>query len=360
MTGHTGFKGAWLTEWLLLLGAEVRGYSLAAPTTPSLFAQLGLAGRISHQLADVRDRAALVSAVREFAPDFVFHLAAQPLVRQSHAEPAATYETNVLGTVNVLEALRGLRSPCAAVFVTSDKCYANRDIPGGYKEDAALGGDDPYSSSKAAAEIAIAAWRNSFFSPEAVASGRVAPVGVASGRAGNVIGGGDWAADRIVPDCIRSLSRDEVILVRNPESIRPWQHVLESLSGYLHLGARLHTALSAAPEGRGGELARLAAAFNFGPGDGVERTVRELVEEVLRHWPGRWERRFDAAAPSESWRLHLDSARAREVLGWRPRWDFQRAVVHTVTWYRAVAEKPAVAPELTRRQIREYMAGNRA
>lgn len=356
VTGHTGFKGAWLSEWLLLLGAEIRGYSLQPPTSPALFDQLGLAARLAEQRADVGDRNALAAAVREFRPDFVFHLAAQSLVRRSHVEPEPTWATNVLGTVNVLEALRTLSTPCAVVIVTSDKCYASRNLPRGYTEDDPLGGNDPYSSSKAAAEMAVTAWRNSFFSPAEIARAAVAPVGLASGRAGNVIGGGDWAADRIVPDSIRSLMRAEPIAVRNPAAVRPWQHVLESLSGYLLLAARLHGALTARPSPNAKELQTLAAPFNFGPRDQAERNVQDLVDQVLRHWPGKWSAKVEAGAPTEEPRLRLDSTRAETVLGWRPRWDFAETVARTVDWYRAVADNPTVAPDLTRRQISEYMA----
>jgi CDP-glucose 4,6-dehydratase len=355
VTGHTGFKGAWLCEWLLALGAEVRGYSLAPPTTPSLFDQLSLAKRLPQPLGDIRERSAVAAAVGEFQPDYVFHLAAQSLVRQSHDEPVETYATNVLGTVHVLEALRELRSPCAAVFVTSDKCYASQISSAGYREEDALGGRDPYSSSKAAAELAVAAWRASFFPPDRIVHGKTAPVGIASARAGNVIGGGDWAADRIVPDCIRSLQRGAPIVVRNPASTRPWQHVLESLSGYLVLAARLHGVLTASPAPLEAELRQLAAAFNFGPEDETERSVQSLVEEVLGRWPGQWEPKSENEAPFEEHRLRLDSTRARAILGWRSRWNFQQTVARTVDWYRAVTRDQAVAEEVTRQQISEYM-----
>ena len=231
VTGHTGFKGAWLAEWLLALGARVHGYALESPTEPALFHQLGLADRLQHELGDVRDAAGVRQSVARAQPDFVFHLAAQALVRGSYVQPLETYATNVLGTANVLDALRTLEKPCAAVFITTDKCYENREWVHGYREEDPLGGHDPYSSSKAAAEIAIASWRRAFF--------REHPVRIASARAGNVIGGGDWASDRIVPDCIRSLQAGQPIAVRNPNATRPWQHVLEPLSGYLGLGALL-------------------------------------------------------------------------------------------------------------------------
>jgi CDP-glucose 4,6-dehydratase len=232
VTGHTGFKGSWLTAWLLELGAHVHGFAQPPPTTPALFDQLGLAARIQHELGDVRHFMAVQRSIAKAQPDFVFHLAAQPLVRRSYEEPLETYATNVLGTAHVLEALRGLQKPCAAVFITTGKCYENREWVHGYREEDPLGGHDPYSSSKAAAEIAIASWRRAFFCDH--------PVKIASARAGNAIGGGDWAADRIVPDCIRSLQAGQPIAVRNPKATRPWQHVLEPLSGYLWLAALLY------------------------------------------------------------------------------------------------------------------------
>jgi CDP-glucose 4,6-dehydratase len=352
VTGHTGFKGAWLTEWLLSLGAEVWGCSLPPPTTPALFDQLGLASRLRHhRIADVRDAPAVRASVRECRPEFVFHLAAQPLVISSYADPVETYAINVMGTINLLEALRDLADPCAAVFVTSDKCYENQNRPGGYGEGDPLGGSDPYSSSKAAAEIAIASWRRSFFSMDG--EGGHGTVGIASVRAGNVIGGGDWAAHRIVPDCIRSLMRGEPIPVRNPGAIRPWQHVLEPLSGYLLLGARLRSALTAASTD-GTDLRQLCSAFNFGPRREDERPVRELVDEVLKHWPGRWIEKAEAAPPVEAQRLHLRNDKAATILGWRPGWSFAEAVARTVEWYRASADSRTDIPALTRKQIGEF------
>ena len=235
LSGHTGFKGGWLAEWLLNLGASVYGYALAPNTQPALFEQLGIAGRLQHELNDVRDAAAVAQSIQKTQPDFVFHLAAQPLVRLSYDQPIETYATNVMGTLHVLDALRSLKKPCAAVFITSDKCYENQEWIYGYREGDPLGGYDPYSSSKAAAEIVIGAYRRSFFQNH--------PVRIASARAGNVIGGGDWAADRIVPDCIRALQNNQPIPVRNKVATRPWQHVLEPLSGYLWLAASLRSHL---------------------------------------------------------------------------------------------------------------------
>src|SRR5437868_10635382 len=296
LSGHTGFKGSWLATWLLQLGARVHGFALEPPTKPSLFEQLGLASEVEHEIGDIRDGKAVEKSILSAAPDYIFHLAAQPLVRLSYQEPVATYETNVMGTVHVLEALRTLQQPCAAVFVTSDKCYLNLERSHAYREEDALGGRDPYSSSKAAAEIAIAAWRGSFFDPATDSAVRIA-----SARAGNVIGGGDWASDRIVPDAIRSLGHGEPIPIRNKNATRPWQHVLEPLSGYLWLAAILSR-----PSLRPQEpAAEFSSAFNFGPALESNRTVQQLIEEVLKHWPGTWLDRHEPAAPHEADLLNL-------------------------------------------------------
>lgn len=341
LTGHTGFKGSWLCEWLLSLGADVTGYSLPPPTDPALFVQLGLAPRLEHIEGDVRDGKKLSRAVAEAAPDFVFHLAAQPLVRFSYQEPRETYEVNVMGTVNLLEALRSLGKPCAAVMITTDKVYENREWLYGYREEDPLGGHDPYSSSKAAAEIAIASYRQSFFKAAS------APVAVASARAGNVIGGGDWASDRIVPDCIRSLQKGESIAIRNRQSTRPWQHVLEPLSGYLSLGAFLLA-----------RRAELAAAFNFGPNLQSNRSVGELVEQVLKFWPGKAHDESDANAPHEAGRLNLATDKAFHALAWTPVWNFEETIEKTVDWYRRTTElaqsDPGIFQTSTRAQIRAY------
>ncbi|MGD0536265.1 MAG: CDP-glucose 4,6-dehydratase [Verrucomicrobiota bacterium] len=346
VTGHTGFKGAWLCEWLLALGADVTGYSLPAPTQPALSDQLDLRRRLRHVEADIRDLSTLTRALTETEPDFVFHLAAQPLVRESYADPLGTFSTNILGTANVLQALRSLRKPCAAVIVTSDKCYENRDWVFGYREEDALGGHDPYSASKGAAEIVIASMRRSFFCDH--------PVRVASARAGNVIGGGDWAKDRIVPDCVRALQAGQAIPVRNRFATRPWQHVLEPLSGYLWLAAQLpQPATLRQPSTINSQL---SGAFNFGPHHDANRTVAELVTELLKHWPGRWEDRTDPQAPHEAKLLQLATDKAHAVLGWSPVWSFADAVEHTVKWYRA-SRQPADAPAiqaLTAAQIAGY------
>jgi CDP-glucose 4,6-dehydratase len=321
VTGHTGFKGSWLCEWLLGLGAHVTGLSLPPPTAPSLFAELGLARRLRHIVGDIQKPDVLTKAINECKPDFVFHLAAQALVRQSYLRPRETFQVNAMGTLHLLEALRNLRKPCAAVFVTTDKCYENREWHHGYREEDRLGGRDPYSASKAAAELIIASYRNSFFQDH--------PVNIASSRAGNVIGGGDWATDRIVPDCITALRKKKPIQVRNARASRPWQHVLEPLSGYLWLAASI-----ADPKLRRCALPLLTSPFNFGPDHDSNRTVAELVEEVLKHWPGRWQDKTDARAPHEAGLLQLSTDKAFALLRWFPVWTFSEAVAETIDWYR--------------------------
>lgn len=346
LSGHTGFKGSWLAHWLLDLGATIHGFSLR-PNGTSPFEQLGLEKRLVHHVNDLRDADAVARSVLEAQPDFVFHLAAQALVRESYVEPVDTYSTNVMGTIHVLEALRKLKKSCSAVLITTDKCYENKEWVHGYREPDPLGGIDPYSSSKAAAEIAIASWRRSFF-----IDGH--PVRIASARAGNVIGGGDWAKDRILPDCIRALQRSEAIGVRNKTSTRPWQHVLEPLSGYLWLAAVLSQ-----PSLRPCASEQFASAFNFGPRLEANRTVAELVLEVLKSWPGHWEDRSEPSAVHEAELLNLSTDKAFHLLGWRPVWDFGGAVNATVEWYRLAhrlssqVETPELA-EMTSAQIRSY------
>lgn len=340
ITGHTGFKGAWLGEWLLGLGAQVYGYSLAPCTSPALFEQLSLEGRLSHRVGDVRDAELVQAAVNESRPDFVFHLAAQPLVRLSYTEPVATFSTNVMGTINLLEAVRSQVRPCVVIVVTTDKCYLNREWLYGYRESDALGGHDPYSASKAAAEIATASWRSSFLQDGGVK--------VATVRAGNVVGGGDWASDRIVPDSIRALRSGQAIPVRNPLATRPWQHVLEPLSGYLWLAALLGKT-----DGSIGDTDSLQSAFNFGPQSDGNQTVGTLVECVLRHWPGQWMDRSEGGAPHEARFLQLAVDKASRLLGWRPTWSFDRTIAETVTWYRTV-ECGGDASDQTVSQIMTY------
>jgi len=344
VTGHTGFKGSWLCEWLLALGADVTGLALPPATTPALFDELGLSGRMQDRRGDIRDLATVRAAVEAARPDFVFHLAAQPLVRLSYVQPVETYATNIMGTVHLLEAVRLAGIRCAVVVVTTDKCYENTERAHAYHEDEPMGGHDPYSSSKGATELVVSAYRRSYF------SAADSPVKLASARAGNVIGGGDWALDRIVPDCIRSLQRGEVIPVRNRHATRPWQHVLEPLSGYLWLGAQL---AASAPRGE------LASAFNFGPPPAATQPVATLVAEVLKHWPGKWEDRTDPKAVHEATLLSLAIDKAARVLGWKPVWDFPATITHTVEWYRSVSADASVAAGLTRRQITAYEAAAR-
>jgi CDP-glucose 4,6-dehydratase len=344
LSGHTGFKGSWLAHWLLELGAKVHGLSLPPSTTPALFDQLDLARRLHHEIGDIRDAAVVQKSIAAARPDFVLHLAAQPIVRLSYDEPVETYATNVMGTVHVMEALRTLNKPCAAVFVTTDKCYENREWVHGYREEDRLGGHDPYSSSKAAAEIAIASFRKSFFQNH--------PVKLASARAGNVIGGGDWATDRIVPDCIRALKKKSPIPVRNKTATRPWQHVLEPLSGYLWLAARL---------AQSEKNSRPDSAFNFGPGHDANRTVKELLDEVLKHWPGKWEDKSDPKAVHEAHLLQLTTDKAHALLGWSPAWKCSDAVEQTIKWYRTSLDAgPAEIQQLTSAQIAAYVSAARA
>lgn len=334
VTGHTGFKGSWLCEWLLHMGASVTGYSDKVEDGSTMFDAIGLKDRVTHVIGDVCDEKNLVAAIDSARPDYVFHLAAQPLVRLSYDEPTKTFATNVMGTVNVMEALRQLKRPVACVLVTSDKCYENREVLSGYREDDPFGGHDPYSASKGAAEIAIQAYRKSFFMTD------TSPVRVASGRAGNVIGGGDWSADRIVPDCIKSLMAGDPITVRNPIATRPWQHVLESLSGYLWLGALL------AGQGRTARVTspiEVSEGFNFGPWPNANKTVAVLVDEILKHWPGSWEQGNEANAHHEAGLLGLSVDRAYHKLGWTPALAFEDAVKLTASWYRKAFDE-AVAP----------------
>jgi CDP-glucose 4,6-dehydratase len=350
ITGHTGFKGSWLGFWLCELGAEVHGLALESAATPALFDQLDLSGILaSHTLGDVRDAELVARVVKEQQPDFIFHLAAQPLVRLSYAEPLQTFATNVMGTVHLLEAARSLSKPCTAVIVTTDKCYENLEIDHAYREEDTLGGRDCYSASKAAAELVCAAYRRSFFADPSHG------VKIATARAGNVIGGGDWALDRIVPDCVRHLLRGEAVPVRNRHAIRPWQHVLEPLGGYLTLALQL-SEREAFPARDAAGLS--SAAYNFGPDARSNRTVQELVEAVLAVWPGSWIDCTEPEAVHEAGKLGLSTKKAGAHLGWRPRWNFEQAVQSTVSWYRE-SQKCRYAEDfrlLTRSQIAAYMA----
>jgi len=334
ITGHTGFKGGWLALWLADLGAEVTGYALAPPTNPSLFEQARIGTRLRHIQNDVRDLAALEAALVSARPEVVFHLAAQPLVRDSYDIPVETFETNVMGTVNLLDACRRVEGLRAVVCVTSDKCYENREWVWPYRESDPMGGHDPYSCSKGAAELVVAAYRRSFFS---------AGTGVASVRAGNVIGGGDWANDRLVPDIIRALEAGLRPLIRSPHSVRPWQHVLDALSGYILIAERLLAGDKTA-----------ATGWNFGPSDDDTRPVGWIVEQMLAQWGGAsgWDQPQNLQ-PHEAQLLRLDCSKARSELGWRPKLVLREALAKVISWHRDVAAG-ADALEVTFGQLREY------
>ena len=317
LTGHTGFKGGWLALWLQSMGASVAGYSLAPPTQPNLFGAARIeSGMAEHHLADIRDAANLLGAIQTAQPEIVFHLAAQPLVRYSYENPVETYAVNVMGTINLFEAIRA--TPCvkAVVNVTTDKCYENREWVWGYREDEPMGGYDPYSSSKGCVELVTSAYRRSFFNDAGVA--------LASARAGNVIGGGDWAADRLIPDFLRAIDAGRTLEVRSPQSTRPWQHVLEPVSGYLTLGEHLYRHGAAFAEG-----------WNFGPTDEDAQSVQWILERLGELRPdARWQR-SGAPAPHEANYLKLDSSKARSRLRWRPHWNLATALRKTVEWHDA-------------------------
>jgi len=336
VTGDTGFKGSWLATWLLHLGAEVIGYALPAKSASDNYVVCDLAARITHVDGDVCDHARFAEVVEHHRPEIVFHLAAQALVLESYANPRETFATNVMGTVNLLDAVRRAPSVKAVVVASSDKCYLGQPGHAAYRETDALGGFDPYSASKAAVEIAVTAMRHSFFQGSATAA-------IATARAGNVIGAGDWAHHRIVPDCIRALGRGESIAVRSPTAVRPWQHVLDALHGYLQLGARLLV-----------DRERFVGGWNFGPTQTAHVSVIQLVEAVIAAWgTGTHTARVDASAPAEAVVLALDSSKAREQLGWSPVADLARAVTWTVDGYRAELAEPAVVFEHRVAQIRE-------
>lgn len=343
VTGHTGFKGGWLSLWLHRLGAEVHGLALPCETAPNFHEIIGPGTFAREWFVDLRSVEAVREAVAATRPDLIFHLAAQPLVQRSYRNPLETLGTNVLGTAHVLEAVRLERLPCDVVVITSDKCYANAEWEYAYRENDPLGGRDPYSMSKAATELVAQSWRGSFFQGDP-ALGRVV-----TARAGNVIGGGDFAENRILPDCARSLAAGEAIAVRNPGAVRPWQHVLDCLSGYLLLGEKIAGVAKTSP---------LISEFNFGPLAADFRSVGDLVAEVLRHWPGRWEEVGQGAAGHEAGRLRLAIDKASDLLGWTPRWSFQDAVRETVHWYRRQAKggDPASLRELSLEQIARYEA----
>jgi CDP-glucose 4,6-dehydratase len=335
LTGHTGFKGGWLALWLEALGAQVHGFALPPPTDPNLFEAAQVQRRLAgHTLGDLADRDLVARALRAAEPEVVFHLAAQPLVRLAYAQPVETFATNIMGTVHLLEAVRACPSVRAVVNVTTDKCYENREWDWGYRESDALGGADPYAASKACSELVSAAYRSSFLAASGVA--------LATARAGNVIGGGDWAADRLLPDAFRALDAGKPLTIRAPGAVRPWQHALEPLSGYLRLAERLCQ-----------EGAPFAGAWNFGPADEGARSVAALLSRLVELEPAfRWV--HDAAPqPHETTLLRLDSSRARLRLGWQPRWDLDTALRMSLDWHRAWRQGRDMG-EFTVAQIRAH------
>ncbi|MEX1206093.1 MAG: CDP-glucose 4,6-dehydratase [Dongiaceae bacterium] len=336
VTGHTGFKGGWLCLWLTRLGARVSGYALPPAAGPGFFQSVDLGRAVESTIADVRDAGRLAAAAAAARPEIVFHLAAQALVRPAYAEPAETFATNVMGTINLLDALRRLDGVAAAVIVTSDKVYENREWVWAYRETDRLGGREPYGASKACAEIATDAYRRSYF-----ADGRT---GIATARAGNVIGGGDWAADRLVPDAVRAFDGGRILRIRNPDARRPWQHVLEPLAGYLRLAERLAADPAAA-----------AGAWNFGPAERDSLPVAWIADELARLWGdgAAWRADNASGAPHEARLLAVDSSKAEVGLGWRAAWPLDRAVARTVGWYRAQRRDEDLRA-LSIAQIEEY------
>ena len=335
LTGHTGFKGGWIAHWLSDIGASVHGFSLGTPTTPNFFTETDLKKRISSSvIGDIRNPDQLTDAMNHAQPEVVIHMAAQPLVRESYKAPVDTFATNVLGTVNLLEACRKVRTVKAIVNITTDKCYENREWSWAYRENDRLGGYDPYSSSKACAEIATAAYRNSFLAEPGIQ--------VATVRAGNVIGGGDWADDRLIPDFLRALDAGKTLQIRSPNATRPWQHVLEPLSGYLVLAEKLLT-----------DGAAFSEAWNFGPDEKDTKPVAWIVEHLCNQIPGaKWEVET-VQQGHEAGMLKLDSARAKSKLGWSPRWNLEVALTKTIEWHQAWRRGEDMA-KVTLRQIEAY------
>jgi len=337
LTGHTGFKGSWLLTWLHSLGAKVKGYALS-PLTDGLYNLIEGDTLCESIIADIRDKQKLRESIAAFSPDFIFHLAAQPLVRLSYEIPAETFDVNVTGTASLLECVRSLQNKCTVIIVTTDKVYANKESGHHYKETDILGGYDPYSASKACTEIVVDSFRSSFFNDHTYHSHRKA---IASARAGNVIGGGDRSKDRIIPDIVRSLESKEVVVVRNPRSVRPWQHVLEPLSGYLLLGSLLDTA-----------PADFSGAYNFGPFAEDHLTVQSLVETAIDCWgEGEWKQSAELNQPHEAGLLHLNLTKAMEQLGWKPKLNSKEAIQWTIDWYR---ENRSDAFAFSMQQIENY------
>ena len=344
VTGHTGFKGSWMCQWLVELGADVYGYALAPDTEPNIFNVLGLEKQMHSKIADMRDADAISSYIAEIKPDFIFHMAAQPLVRRSYQEPKYTYEVNVMGTLNLLEAVRMLNLQTVVVNVTTDKCYENKEWDYGYRESDPLGGYDPYSSSKACSELVTSSYRNSFFNPQDY--GKSHNVALASGRAGNVIGGGDWSDDRLVPDCIKAFSEDKEVEIRNPHATRPWQHVLEPVRGYLQLGALLAK-----------DPQRYAEAWNFGPNEDAAINVGTLLEIITKNWQGKIKNVSNANEPHEASFLKLDLSKTRNQLKYQPLLSIDMAVGYTIDWYKAYYGGSEDMQAFTKKQIETYASG---
>jgi CDP-glucose 4,6-dehydratase len=342
LTGHTGFKGSWLSLWLHALGANVTGYALDPPTQPSLFEQANLAGSVRSIRADIRDFQRLKTEIAECRPDVIIHMAAQSVVRRGYEDPIETYSSNVMGTVHVLEALRQLNRPCVVVNVTSDKCYSNREWVWGYRENEPMGGRDPYSNSKGCAELVTTAYQESFFLPATLDRHGVA---VASARAGNAIGGGDWTSDQLIPDLIRAFLAGRPCMIRSPSAIRPWQFVLEPLHGYLLLAERLAE-----------DASRFAGGWNFGPAEADAKPVSWMADELARSWGNGAAWKHDAGAhPPEAHFLKLDASKARACLDWRPVLPLHQALHWIIEWYRAF-QAGADLRFLTRAQIERYEA----
>lgn len=340
LTGHTGFKGSWMSLWLLRAGANLTGYSLGLPTQPSLFKELDLAKDMHSIFADIRDLEKIKKSAVEAKPEIIIHMAAQPLVRYSYQEPVETYMTNVMGTVHLFEAARAAKSVRAVLNVTSDKCYENQERKEGYQEHEPMGGYDPYSNSKGCAELVTSAYRKSFFEKEGVL--------LASGRAGNVIGGGDWASDRLVPDIVRSVLNNKKLIIRNPKATRPWQHVLEPVSGYLHLTEKLYS------EGK-----TFAEGFNFGPSTNDHCDVENIILKMNKLWNNKiqYEIVKSDINPHEAHLLSLDCAKAEKVLKWRPRWNLEKALKATVEWNEQRLSGFAVK-DICLNQIKDYESAN--
>ena len=341
MTGHTGFKGGWLSLWLTSMGAKVTGYALAPNTMPNFFEVAKIASSLEQShIADIRDLEKLQKAMAQARPEIVIHMAAQPLVRYSYANPVETYATNVMGTVHVLESIRNSDCVRSVVIVTTDKCYENKERVLGYREDEPMGGYDPYSSSKGCAELVTSAYRQSFFSPEKFDQHCVA---IASARAGNVIGGGDWSEDRLIPDAIKAFEVKEFLMIRNPLATRPWQHVLEPLSGYLVLAQALYE--------RG---VQFGGPWNFGPRDEDARPVKEVINLLIKNWgsPAAWQQEY-SEQPHEAHSLKLDCTKAREYLSWVPKWSLEMAMQNITDWYHAY-QRDENMQQVSLQQITQY------